>query len=212
MLGLTYGFLTNLSYPYSDRQIEALARASELTVSFDTYDDEFHSQIRRRSSLRQLLSNLRAVTAKAEAEGHRPVITQNCVVTDRTVWNLPRVIREAPRHGINKVALLHIFKEYAPPEVIEYNQLDELAPSRRQDAIDVIRKQLALARRLKSGLTSMIGYECCLPDKCLDPSNNSLRGISRNLNYRTSRRLDCASPHGRASMSRKKGWSAPVVC
>jgi MoaA/NifB/PqqE/SkfB family radical SAM enzyme len=101
-----YAFMTNLSLPYTPDQILTLARARELTVSLDTLDPELLARVRRGSELSRILDNLSRIAAAAAQHGLTTEITQNCVVYFENVHELPDIVRQAPRYGFKRVALL----------------------------------------------------------------------------------------------------------
>jgi MoaA/NifB/PqqE/SkfB family radical SAM enzyme len=142
---IRYALLTNLSYAYSDEQIGHLARASELTVSFDTYDSDLHAEIRRRSSLSQILTNIRKIRECAASLGRQPRITQNCVVSDRNIGCLERIVRNARQHGIDRIAFLYLIMNLVDSATLPMTSLENLASSDRRDALRRVREAVELA-------------------------------------------------------------------
>lgn len=104
--GIRYGVTTNLSHEYKDEEIDALASAGELIVSFDTHDAELHNKIRRRSELGVILNNLLLIKNRSSKTGNKPVTTNNCVVSFETLPGLELMAANASRYGIDRVALL----------------------------------------------------------------------------------------------------------
>lgn len=106
--GIRYGLTTNLSHEYKDEEIDALASAGELIVSFDTHDAELHNKIRRRSELGVILNNLLLIKNRSSKTGNKPVTTNNCVVSFETLPGLELMAANASRYGIDRVALLYM--------------------------------------------------------------------------------------------------------
>ena len=106
--GISYTLTTNFSRRYSVSEIDALAAASQLTVSFDTHDPELHAKIRRRSDLSIIFENLSRVVSRSKETGHKPYINNNVVVSYETVTGLPAMAEEARGLGIDRVALLYM--------------------------------------------------------------------------------------------------------
>jgi MoaA/NifB/PqqE/SkfB family radical SAM enzyme len=139
--GMDYQFLTNLSRKFSTEQIDLLSRASALTISFDTYDPDLHGEIRRRSSLNQMLTNLAAVVMCAKERGGKPYITQNCVVSAHNASSLPDVVARAPENGIDRIGLIYMIKGFPlddggldPIPIDLLNESDQLAAMSHLDA------------------------------------------------------------------------------
>lgn len=146
--GIPFQLLSNLSYNYKQRQIEAISRAAHLTVSFDTYDLALHADIRRRSDLSIILRNLVRITEFAASEGRRVAITQNVVVSDRTVSGLPRVVEEAALRGVTRVALLNIIKLGQWPGAADQVSVTDLAADARRVAIEALKATTSRAESL----------------------------------------------------------------
>jgi MoaA/NifB/PqqE/SkfB family radical SAM enzyme len=106
--GISYTLTTNFSRRYSVSEIDALAAASQLTISFDTHDPELHAKIRRRSDLSVIFENLLRVVSRSKETGHKPYINNNVVVSYETVTGLPAMAEKAKGLGIDRVALLYM--------------------------------------------------------------------------------------------------------
>jgi len=110
--GISVSFLSNLSRPYNAVQIDALAHAAELTISFDSYDADLHAAIRRKSEIQVMTENLRSILARALALGKKPRVTHNCVVSAHNLPTLLDLVARAPENGIDRIGLMYMIKSF----------------------------------------------------------------------------------------------------
>jgi molybdenum cofactor biosynthesis enzyme MoaA len=91
---------TNLSRRYTEREIDLLARYSEIDVSCDSLDPKLYAKLRRGGNLELVLDNLRRICAQADLLGKkRPLITLHVVVSDVTWPGLEDLADYALSHG-----------------------------------------------------------------------------------------------------------------
>jgi MoaA/NifB/PqqE/SkfB family radical SAM enzyme len=147
-IGIRYSLLTNLSLSYTPQQIETLARAANLTFSFDTYDPDLHKRIRRNSSLERILDNVARIQEAGVRAGCMPYLTQNCVVSDRNVPNLPELVRQSAQRGIHRVAFLYLINYGMDlgPSVLKVLSLESLTLREKTTALASLKLATEIAR------------------------------------------------------------------
>lgn len=147
--GILCSYLSNLSHQFSDTQITQLAKADQLIISFDTYDDEVHAKIRRRSKVDLITQNITKIVARSRELGRKPHITQNCVVTAHNYSHLPNIVSQAPIYGIDKVALLFMIKNFALTDGgLDPIPLDQLGNAEQTRALGYVNIAVNLGRVL----------------------------------------------------------------
>lgn len=148
-LGLQLEIISNFAKPFSDAEIDVLARFSDVRISIDTVDKETLRRVRKAVDVRTVLHNWVRLRARRLALGlPEQVVGVNCVVTDQVVFDLEALVSAAAALGA-RVITLHDLAELAGNPVA--NSIVRLPRPELERAVAGLRQAAALAQRLGMG-------------------------------------------------------------
>lgn len=144
--GAELTLVSNFARPLESVEIATLAQFGALRASIDTVDRDTLKDIRRKTDIRTVLTNLLAIKAHALAAGTRPPrFSINCVVSDRVALDLPDLVAHAAALGCADVVLHDVAELSANPD--SPRNVGTLTAANLQRARAAIREAQQVGRR-----------------------------------------------------------------
>ncbi len=96
---------SNFAKEFSNEEIEVLSQMWHITVSCDTCNRRLFQELRHPADLTTVLYNITRVRAEGIKNGRSPVFILQCVVSDRSVFDLENWVLFGIAAGIDKFSL-----------------------------------------------------------------------------------------------------------
>lgn len=126
--GFSVSIISNLAKSLNERNVRALSRCSEITMSCDTVKPEVVSAIRVGSDLPTFLHNILRIRARCLAE-QRPVprLIWNCVANDQVIFDVEEWVAVGVAVGVDHFQLSELTRFPDLPEALNVNGVGSLS-------------------------------------------------------------------------------------
>ncbi len=170
--GFQVDLQSNLSRPFGEEEIAALARLRDLITSSDTADPVLFKRIRGGSDMRSVLLNILRVRTCSVRSGHKPPrLCLSCVVSAQTAGGLDDLMAMAIAEGIGHVHFLSLTPPSRPGDNgFQVFPLQTLSPEKLAKARTAYQRAKSLAQGAQIGFSAEENVERTLGDAPREPS------------------------------------------